>query len=55
MQNITAQLAIALHAQSNTITAQQVTNLLANVSTTFANIVYVTKVATSAKNKHINI
>ena len=55
MQSTTAQLAIALHAKNSTITAQQVQNLLANVSTTFANIVYVTQVATSAKFKHVKI
>ena len=55
LNNTTAQLAIALHAQNNTITVQQVQNLLANVSTTFASIMYVTKVATAAKFKHINI
>ena len=55
LNNTTAQLAIALHAQNNTITAQQVQNLLANVSTTFASIMYVTTVATAAKFKHINI
>ena len=55
LNNTTAQLAVQLHAQNNTITAQQVQNLLANVSTTFASIMYVTKVATAAKFKHINI
>ena len=55
LNNITAQLALQLHNTNNSITAQQVQNLLANVSTTFASIMYVTKVATAAKFKHINI
>ena len=55
LNNITAQLAVQLHANNNVVTAQQVQNLLANVSTTFASIMYVTKVATAAKFKHINI
>ena len=55
LNNTTAQLAVQLHANNNVVTAQQVQNLLANVSTTFASIMYVTKVATAAKFKHINI
>lgn len=51
----TAQNAIAQHATSATITAQQIANLLNNVSTTFAQITYVTKVATAAKHKAVNI
>jgi hypothetical protein len=37
------------------LVAQQVQQMLANVSTTFAQIVYTTKVATAAKHKHVNI
>ncbi len=55
LNNITAQLAVQLHNTNNSITAQQITALLNNVSTTFASIMYVTKVATAAKFKHINI
>jgi len=51
----TAQNAIAQHATSATITAQQIANLLNNVSTTFAQITYVTKVATAAAHKAVNI
>jgi hypothetical protein len=53
----TAQHAIAQHAVAphTTITAQQVANLLNNVSTTFAQITYVTKVATAAAHKAVNI
>lgn len=51
----TAQQALAAHAANNTITAQQIAALLANVSTTFAQIVYVTKVATAAAHKNVNI
>lgn len=35
--------------------AQQINALLANVTTTFAQILYTTTVATAAKHKHINI
>jgi hypothetical protein len=51
----TAQTALAQHANANSITAQQVQTLLANKSVQFANIVYCTKVATSAKHKSVNI
>ena len=51
----TAQQALQAHANNNTITQQQVAALLANVSTTFAQIVYVTKVATAAAHKNVNI
>jgi hypothetical protein len=51
----TAQQALVAHANANTINASTVQALLANVSTTFANIVYVTKVATAAKHKAVNI
>lgn len=50
-----AQTALQQHASTATITAQQIANLLNNVSTTFAQITYVTKVATAAKFKHVNI
>ena len=55
LNNTTAQLAVQLHANNNVVTAQQVQNLLANVSTTFASIMYVTKVATAAKHKNVKI
>ena len=47
--------ALAQHASNNTITAQQVEQLLAHKATTFASIVYVTQVATAALYKHNNI
>lgn len=50
-----AQQALLAHANNNTINAQQVQILLANKSVQFANIVYCTKVATSAKHKNVNI
>lgn len=50
-----AQHALAKHASNAVITAQQVSNLLNNASTTFAQILYVTKVATAAKHKAVNI
>jgi hypothetical protein len=53
-----AQHALNVHASANvnavTLNAQAITNLLANKNT-FASIVYVTQVATSAKHKHVNI
>ena len=55
LNTITAQLALKLHNTNNAITAQQVTALLNNVSTTFASILYVTKVLTAAKHKNVNI
>ena len=51
----TAQQALQAHANNNTIAAQTIQVLLANKSTTFANVVYVTKVATAAKHKHVSI
>ncbi len=50
-----AQTALQQHASTATITAPQIADLLNNVSTTFAQITYVTKVATAAKFKHVNI
>ena len=56
----TLQLVTAQQTQTQTQTqqqaiAQQIQQMLANVSTTFAQILYTTKVATSAKHKHVNI
>jgi hypothetical protein len=53
MQN--AQQLLAMHANAQHITAQQIAALLANASTTFANIAYVTQVKTAAKHKAVNI
>jgi len=50
-----AQNAIALHNSNSVITAQQVQQLLGNVSVTFAQIEYVTKVQTAAAHKAQNI
>ena len=50
-----AQNAIALHANNTVVTAQQIQNLLQNVSVTFAQITYVTLVATAAAHKAQNI
>lgn len=47
--------ALAQHASFNTITAQQVEQLLASKASTFASIVYVTQEKTSAMFKHVNI
>ena len=47
--------ALAQHASNNSITAQQVAQLLANNTATFASITHVTKVATAAKHKHVAI
>ena len=58
MQKIThaqATAAIALHSNNNTITQAQITALLANVSVTFAQITYVTKVQLAAAHKAQNI
>lgn len=44
--------ALVQHASFNSITAQQVEQLLASKASTFANIVYVTNVTTSAMHKH---
>ena len=53
-----AQHALNVHASANanavTLNAQAIQNVLANKNT-FASIVYVTQVATSAKHKHVNI
>jgi hypothetical protein len=50
-----AQTALAAHANNVQITAQQIGELLQNKSTTFAQIVYCTVVATAAAHKDINI
>ena len=50
-----AQNAIMLHANNNVVTAQQIQNLLQNVSVTFAQITYVTQVQTAAAHKAQNI
>ena len=50
-----AQAALAAHANNVQITAQQIGELLQNKSTTFAQIVYCTVVATAAAHKDINI
>lgn len=50
-----AQNALQLHSSNAQVTQQQIAALLNNVSTTFAQITYVTKVATAAKFKHVNI
>ena len=58
MQKLTvaqAQQAVLLHANNNVVTAQQITNLLQNVSVTFAQIVYVTKVQLATAHKAQNI
>lgn len=47
--------ALVKHASYNSITEQQIEQLLAHKASTFASIVYVTKVATSATFKHVNI
>lgn len=54
-----AQHALNVHASANvnavTLNAQAISNVLASKASTFASIVYVTQVATSAKHKHVNI
>lgn len=51
-----AQNALTAHANANTITSAQIAQLLQNVrGTTFAQIAYVSKVATSAANKSANV
>jgi len=55
LNNTQAQAILAQHASAQIISAQQVQALLANVSVTFANIAYVTQVATSAANKQHNV
>lgn len=47
--------ALALHSNSNMLDANTIANLLASKASTFASILYVTKVNTSAKYKHISI
>jgi phenylpyruvate tautomerase PptA (4-oxalocrotonate tautomerase family) len=47
--------ALAQHASNNCITEQQVAQLLASNSATFASIVYVTQVATAAAHKQHTI
>ena len=44
-----------LHANNNVVTAQQIANLLQNVSVTFAQITYVTQVTLAAAHKAQNI
>jgi hypothetical protein len=55
LNNTQAQHYLQQHANANTISAAQVQALLANVSVTFANIAYVTQVATAAAHKHNNV
>ena len=55
LNNTQAQAILAQHASAQIISAQQVQSLLANVSVTFAQIAYVTQVATSAANKQHNV
>lgn len=55
LNNTQAQAILAQHAQAQSISAAQVSALLANVSVTFAQIAYVTQVQTSAANKHLNV
>ena len=50
-----AQDALLAHANTNSITSQDVKDLLGNVSVTFAQITQVTKVATAAAHKALNI
>lgn len=51
-----AQSALALHANNTSaVTAQQIQNMLQNVSVTFAQITYVTQVALAAQHKAQNI
>lgn len=50
-----AQQYLQQHANANTISAAQVQALLANASTTFASIAYVTQVQTAAAHKHNNV
>lgn len=50
-----AQQAMLLHANNNTVTAQQVTQLLNNASVTFAQILYCTNVQLAAQHKAQNI
>jgi hypothetical protein len=52
-----AQYALALHANntSSNINANAIVNLLANKSVTFAQVLYVTQIATAAAHKNVNI
>ena len=50
-----AQNALQVHANNAVLTATAIANVLASKASTFANIVYVTQVATSAKHKHVII
>ena len=50
-----AQQAMLLHSNNNVVNAQQVQTLLANASVTFAQVLYVTRVQTSAANKAQNV
>jgi uncharacterized ParB-like nuclease family protein len=53
---VQAQQALQQHANANTISAQQITQMLQNVrGVTFANIAYVSKVATAAAHKLQNV
>jgi hypothetical protein len=47
--------ALALHANNNTISANAIVSALNNASVTFAQVTYVTPVATSAKHKDVQI
>ena len=47
--------ALALHANNKTISAQSIVQALNNASVTFAQVTYVTPVATSAKHKNVQI
>ena len=49
------QTVLAAHANNNTIKAATVAALLANASTTFASITYVTQVKTAAAHKALNV
>lgn len=50
-----AQTYLQQHANAQSISAAQVQALLANVSTTFASVAYVTQVKTAAAHKHNNV
>jgi len=47
--------ALALHANNKTISANAIVSALNNASVTFAQVTYVTPVATSAKHKNVQI
>ncbi len=55
LTQIEAQQAALLHSNNNTVTAEQVKQLLANASVTFAQITYLTKVPVAAAHKLQNI